>query len=428
MLSSLTPLEKSGLKASAVMYRFTGDPRFIQKSMDAVNWTFTYHGAPSGTVLADEIERDLAPYMGSELCTAVETGYSLAYMYQVLGNNIFADRAELTIFNALPVMLTGDKWAHQYMDQPNQPWANNNTQDFESGTHAFTTANSGLATSFGMEPQYPCCTVNHPQGYPKFARNSWVRVGNNGLAHALLSPSSVTTTVAGASVRIECDTTYPFGNTLTYTVDSKRGFDFYIRVPSWFDPSTSSVKVNGTRSARVSPNKITGMQRIPLQAGKTSVTYTIGTNLWTESRSNETVAVYYGNMLYALDVGFQETSSYPHAYYDPEGPGLNYLPYPQLRDYYITNSSTWNVAIDSSTLTYNGASVNTPLSDPIFAQDGPPNFVTVQGCPVAWDLYLGATPDWASTNRSCVGGQQQYRLIPYGAAKVHMSELPTINL
>ncbi|KAJ5620478.1 hypothetical protein N7510_004462 [Penicillium lagena] len=395
--------------------------------MDAVNWTFQYHGSPSGTILADEIQHNLAPYMGSELCTAVETAYSLIYMYQVLGDNMFADRAERTIFNALPVMLTGNKWAHQYMDQPNQPWAVNNTQDFiANAPHVFTTANSGVATTYGMEPLYPCCTVNHPQGYPKFTTNSWARVGDNGLVHALLSPSTVTTTVAGSDVSINCDTTYPFGNTLTYTIIAKNDFDFYIRVPSWINTASSELVVNGASSSP-SPNS-NGLHLVAIKTGKTTVKYTIDAALRTESRSNNTVAVYYGNILYALDVGFQETSSYPHAYFDATGPGIEDLPYPELRDYYISNSSTWNVAIDPSTLKYHGMGKDTTLADPIFAQAAPPNFITVQGCIVTWDLYLDATPEWAPTNTACLGGKKEYKLRPYGAVKVHMSELPTVKL
>ncbi|KOS17010.1 hypothetical protein ESCO_005840 [Escovopsis weberi] len=419
-----------GLKFPSVMYRINGSRAMAQTARNAVDWSFRYHGSSSGSILADEHERDLSPFIGSELCTAVETSYSLAYMYQVHGDGSYADRAETTIFNAFPVMMTGDKWAHQYMAQPNQPFALNTTQRDGSVPPVFTTANSGVATTFGMEPLYPCCTVNHHQGYTKFTSHSWVAVGSGGLAHALLSPSRLTTAVAGGSVTIDCDTNYPFSNVLTYAIDAERPFDFFLRVPGWADSRSSTLSYSGAGFSRQSTTEpdADGMIRVRVRAGATRVTYVIATGIRTERRGGNTVSVFYGNLLYALDVGLGQSSSLPHAYFDPRGTGIAGLPFPQLRDYYYSSTQPWNVAIDPATLRYHGIGPAAELPDPIFEHGAPPNYITVQGCEIAgWGLYRGVTPDVPPAARRCVGARKTYRLIPYGAAKVHMSELPVIS-
>lgn len=390
--------------------------------MRAVNLTFTYHGAPSGTILADEIMRDLSPHMGSELCTAVETAYSLSYLYQALGDNYYADRSELTTFNALPVMLTTDIWAHQYMDQVNQPWATNDSSGI------FTTANSGVATSFGLEPQYPCCTVNFPQGYPKFLTHSWAQTSSS-LVHMLLGPSAVAANISGHQVAIQCATDYPFSSTLIYTVDSETAFTLHLRIPSW--SSKNVIIVDGAQQA-VYPQSTTNTQAVPLPAGHSTVTLVLELVPRTETRSTGGVAVYVGNLLYGLDVGQNSTSTLPHAYTDPQGPGMDGIPFPQVRDYYLTNTAPWNVAIDPATLQYHGlAATPTQLGGGVVFDPGrTPNYIAVRGCQVAWGLYDGRTPDdRPGGGVACVNGTAAtFRLIPYGAAKLHMAEMPTVDL
>ncbi|KAK4917914.1 hypothetical protein LTR28_013216, partial [Elasticomyces elasticus] len=54
----------SGLKAGAVIRRFTYDDALLETTRNGVNWTFLYHGAASGTIIADERLVGLSPYSG----------------------------------------------------------------------------------------------------------------------------------------------------------------------------------------------------------------------------------------------------------------------------------------------------------------------------------------------------------------------------
>lgn len=338
---------KTGLKSGAVIRRFSHKESLLNVTYKGVDLTFQYKGAPSGTILADESQRDLAPFMGSELCTAVETAYSLAYLYHALGTNSFADRAELAIFNAVPTMLTHDLWAHQYMTRPNGPWALN-----QDGKPSLFTTSNGVATVFGLEPQYPCCTVNFPQGYPKFLANSWATT-EKGLVHALLSPSTVDTTIPNVGrVVIKCETAYPFSERLSYTVHADGAFDLYLRFPSWGVQTKSVLSLSTagaeTKTIRLSPDAHTGLLHVSVPKGKSTVEYHINTPVRVERRPrvDGAVSVYVGNVLYALDVGENITTVLPHRYWDTHHGGgtTEFSQYENVRDHYFNNTKPVRVS------------------------------------------------------------------------------------
>ncbi|KAJ5273719.1 hypothetical protein N7478_008844 [Penicillium angulare] len=404
-----------GLKYAAAVRRFTFNESLMTTAMNGVKWTMEYHGAPSGTILADERIDGLNPYYGSELCTHVETIYSLAYNYFAIGDPYYADRAELAAFNALPAALMGDWWSHQYMTEPNQPFSKN------LSTTPFYDVNTQGQT-FGVEPDYPCCTVNHPQGYPKFTLYSYVKKGTTGLVHALLSPATVTTQINGKQVSVNCETDYPFKNTLSYTIDSDTEFEFYLRVPSW----STGVTTQGLKDTPATDPK-TGLMKFDIPSGTTKFTYSIGAEIQVTPRANDTVSIYRGSLLYALYIK-PDISSGPPKFYNnqtdyPEG---TYPP--QAQDHVLLNTTEWNVAIDPATLAYDAGSG--PLPEPTFQDGALPMYMTAQGCLIDWPLFLGAVPGSPipKDDRNCLGDAFEVTLRPYGSAKLHMSEIPTIDL
>jgi hypothetical protein len=92
------------------------------------------------------------------------------------------------------------------------------------------------------------------------------------------------------------------------------------------------------------------------------------------------------------------------------------------------------VAIDTSTLRFNpGGNENEALVRAFGDRNEGPNqapgsFLSVDGCQIDWTVLGGVAPNPPPKNPTCVGEKQTYRMIPFGLAKVHMAELPTVKL
>lgn len=427
-----------GLKAGAAIYRFTANMSLLESNRNGVNWTFAYHGDAAGSIIGDEREAGLNANRGSELCAAVETMYSMSYLYQTLGDSYFADRCELAAFNALPVGITGDHWAHQYLTLASQP----HTKAIRTRTPFWNVGGYGII--YGLEPNYPCCTVNMPQGLPKYLSAAFVQVNDNGVAHSLLGPTQVSTrTSSNNSITIACDTQYPFSHTLHYNITASAPFTFYLRVPSWYVSADSSIGLgdNGAEYP-LEPDLHTGLTPISLPAGVSRVRYTLGANIRVLPRANSTVAVYHGSLLYALDVGQSMTTHAPDTYNISYANG--HYPYnsrfprmpPELHNIAFTNTTPWNIAIDTSTLKFHttfNVSTDRHLANPIFEYGAPPTYITGKGCQIQWPVYKqlpAALPALSNGihHRRCIGNMTNIVLRPYGSLKVHMAELPTVNL
>lgn len=347
--------------------------------------------------------------------------YSLSYLYQALGDNNYADLSERIAFNALPAQMSPNWWARQYVGQPNQGFSKESDQ-----SPFFNVGRSGQI--YSVEANYPCCTVNHPQGLPKFLSNSFARVGDNDIAHMLLSPGNLTTSVMSGQVRIDCQAHYPFSNMLNYTITTDSTTTFHVRVPSWADASQSTIALNGT-SKPVSPDPSTGLHAIRLAGGTSEVTYTLSASVQTTARANDTFTVHHGALLFALSLPSTNTTSAPQTYRDANAV-LAGAPAPAV-DWQLLNASAWSVAIDPTSLVFRSElDEGVGLPDPVFAPGAPPVWVEAKGCEIeGWGLYrgvMGIPPPKAE--RRCVSDVATYRLEPVGAAKLRVLDLPSIEL
>jgi hypothetical protein len=196
-----------------------------------------YHGLPNGMFSCDEHLAGRNPSQGSELCTVVETLFSMEQSLAILGDATIGDRIETIAFNALPGTFSDDMWAHQYDQEPNQVEVSLHRKPW--------TTNGPESNLYGLEPNFGCCTANFHQGWPKFAASLWMLSIDDGLVAAVYSPCEVRTTVRNTEVHILEETEYPFRGSVRIKIEPATALSFplRLRIPAW--ASVPVILVNG---------------------------------------------------------------------------------------------------------------------------------------------------------------------------------------
>ncbi|KAF8313597.1 hypothetical protein DL93DRAFT_2058901 [Clavulina sp. PMI_390] len=411
-----------GLHAAAVAYRMTGNAtgKFIHRAAIDQGWNivFQYHGRPSGAFAADEFLAGLEAYRGTELCLVVELMFSGSLNFQVTSNTSYADHVEKLAFNALPSENTPDMWSHQYLQQQNQIASQNMNPNPFPGDDSYSNV-------FGLEPNYPCCTVNHPQGFPKYVSNAFVVTGDkSSLLQVYLAPLTVSTTLANNNlVTVTVTTHYPFSDTVTTTIVAKKGFTHQVRIPAWVVGGT--IQVGSKAAVALSPKN--GFQSVQVPAGGTTFTLNLPAQITLENRLHGAVAVHRGPLHYALMITHNDTQL-------PSNPAVFTAPEPRAADWQLEATSAWSYAIDPNSLHFvpaSGASAapTAALPSPIFADGVPPVKMTVLGCAISgWNLAANTSLGSPPENPACAGPSVNLTLVPYGATRLRISEFPTVKL
>ncbi len=243
------------LKTAAVQYRMSGDRGEREKYFHQIGLLDRYHGMPNGMFSCDEHLGGLDTSQGTELCSVVETMFSMEVALAAFGDATIGDRVERLAYNALPGTFTDDMWAHQYDQQPNQIQVGLNSKPW--------TTNGPESNLYGLEPNFGCCTANFHQGWPKFTSSLWMKTPDEGLAATLYAPCTVKTKLRGGAVQLAVETEYPFRETIRVNVSPEKPmrFPLLLRIPAW--ATDASIQLNGKAvGTPIKPGSFARVERV----------------------------------------------------------------------------------------------------------------------------------------------------------------------
>jgi hypothetical protein len=275
----------------------------------------------------------------------------------------------------------------------------------------------------------PCCTVNHPQAYPKFLANSFVEV-DSGIGHVFLVPGRLNTKLGDKDISITADTAYPFALSLTYHISASHPFFFYIRIPTWANSnSTISMSYEETSSTTPVSPRPDGLHEVFVPPGTVTISVQLSTAPRIVSRENNTAAIYYGALLYSLAIEYTSTASPPRNYRNESALLPNSTVHAHTHDHALVPTSVWNVAIDPSQITVLQREVEagSKLANPVWALGAPPIELRVAAVEIEWPLAFDS-PAAPPKKPKVVGRPFSARFVPFGSAKLHMSLFPVVSL
>ena len=397
------------IKTAAVQYRLSGNTAEHANYNRQVAALDRYHGVPNGMFSCDEHLAGLDPSHGTELCTVVETMFSMEVALATFGDPLIGDRIEKIAFNALPGTFTDDMWAHQYDQQSNQivvglnskPWTTNGTE----------------SNLYGLEPNFGCCTANFHQGWPKFTSSLWMRSPDGGLVAALYAPCTVDTEVHGQRVHLRVETDYPFREAVRVTVLPERGtaFPLRLRIPAWANGATLRMTSQSTGEAAevaATPGTFALVERhwMPGDVVELQLPMVPTATRW----FHNSLALNRGPLVFSLDPGETWVKLRERA---------------MTADWQVFPQGQWNYALRVDEATALQLRVEeSPVGARPFTAEGAGVRLHVPGKRLnAWrsaDNVAGPVPEGLQTSSE---PEEMLVLVPYGAAKLRVTAFPQLQ-
>jgi hypothetical protein len=364
-----------------------------------------YHGLPNGMFSCDEHLAGPDPSQGSELCTVVETMFSLEQSLAILGDPSLGDRLERLAFNALPGTMTDDMWAHQYNQEPNQ---------VEASLHRKPWTTDGPESNlFGLEPNFGCCTANFHQGWPKFTASLFMLSADDGLVAAAYSPFEAQTIVRGIPVRITQETGYPFDGAVKITLNPRSAttFPLLLRIPAW--AAGTAIKVNGQPQPQPAAGTFARIDRRWAPGDRVEIAFPLEPRVtrW----FNDSVAIDRGPLVFSYPIG--------EDWLKLRNRGLT-------ADWQVYPTTQWNyaLALDANAPSHGITTHQSELRPAPFSAKGNPIQLQLKARKLpSWVAEDGVANPVPQSPVTSTLAEETITLIPYAAAKLRITAFPELK-